>query len=165
MKGTWPSSYADGGTVAWTKAYATQDGGLIEVSYPAIRYGQIAVDTFHQRPMNYLPRWASLRATEGWAALQHHSVLRSTLIVYPSSSSRSLSEPRLLVNLLQGSFFTILPSADAEGEAFVPEWHAGNIYALGKAPPNAVRLPYPPSLNSPTTYQIVVSGDYEVRCF
>ncbi|KAI1790745.1 hypothetical protein LXA43DRAFT_973466 [Ganoderma leucocontextum] len=147
LNGTWPSSYADGGSIGWTKTYA-RDDGLIEVSYPAIR-------------------WASLRATEGWAALQHHSVLRSTLIVHPpsSSTSRSVFEPRLLVNLLQGSFFTILPSSDVVGEDFRQEWHVGNIYALGKAPPNAVRLPHPPSPDSPTTYQIVVSGDYEIRLF
>ncbi|PIL23730.1 hypothetical protein GSI_13480 [Ganoderma sinense ZZ0214-1] len=142
---TWPSSYVDGGSVGWSKACAGKDG-LIEVSYPAVR-------------------WASLRATEGWAALQHHSVLRSTLIVHPPSRSHSLSEPQLLVNLFQGSFFTILPSPDAVGEAVIPEWHAGNIYALGKAPPNALKLPHPPSLDSPTTYQIVVSGDYEIRLF
>ncbi|KAM5531823.1 hypothetical protein V8D89_014522 [Ganoderma adspersum] len=145
LDGTWPSSYADGGSVGWAKTRAGEDG-LIQVSYPAVR-------------------WASLRATEGWAALQHHSVLRSTFIVNPPSTPHGRSEPHLLVNLLQGSFFTILPSPDAMYEAFVPEWHAGNVYALGKAPPNVVRLPHPPSLDSPTTYQIVVSGDYEIRLF
>ncbi|TBU28927.1 hypothetical protein BD311DRAFT_757466 [Dichomitus squalens] len=145
LNATWPSSYADGGSVGWTKAQSLDD--VIEVSYPSVR-------------------WAALRATEGWAALQHHSVLRSVITVYPPSnpSNQETSIPRLLVDLDQGSFFTLLPS-DNKDDKFVPEWHAGNIYALGRAPPNAVSLPYPPSTDSPTTYEIVVSGDYEIRLF
>ncbi len=40
LDGNWPSSYADGGSVGWSKVYAGEDG-LIEVSYPAVRYGKI----------------------------------------------------------------------------------------------------------------------------
>ena len=83
--------------------------------------------------------------------------------MYPPSnpSAKEALAPRLLVNLIQGSFFTIVP-AGVQGDNFTPEWHAGNIYALGRAPPNAVELPYPPSTDSPTSYEIFVSGDYEV---
>ena len=114
-------------------------------------------------------RWQSLRATEGWAALQHHNLLRTTLTVYPPSSlahGQVSSVPRLAVTLIQGSFFTIrspLNSTGTQGSAFVPEWHTGNIYAMARAPPNFVDLPSPPSLDAPTTYELVVSGDYEVR--
>ncbi|KAL7283154.1 hypothetical protein ACG7TL_002580 [Trametes sanguinea] len=150
LNATYPSSYADGGFVGWSKVQSLEDGTL-EVSYPETR-------------------WEALRATEGWAALQHHSVLRSTITVYPpSSSSDSLAEviPRLLVNLSQGSFFAIapIPSGDGDDSTVVPEWHAGNIYALERSPPNAVALPTKPSSTFPTTYTILVSGDYEIRLF
>ncbi|KAI0670663.1 hypothetical protein C8Q78DRAFT_1070204 [Trametes maxima] len=142
---TYPSSYADGGLVGWTKAQSQEDGNL-QISFPDIR-------------------WESLRTTEGWAALQHHSVLRSTVTVYPPPqlTSAPASVPRLLVKLIQGSFFTVLPSQRQNSS--VPIWHAGNIYALGRSPPNAVSLPAPPSSDQPTTYDIFVSGDYEIRLF
>ncbi|KAI9056689.1 hypothetical protein FKP32DRAFT_1682226 [Trametes sanguinea] len=147
---TYPSSYADGGFVArWSKAHSQADGTL-DVSYPHIR-------------------WEALRATEGWAALQHHSVLRSTITVYPPSppSNGLFGAPRLLVKLSQGSFFAVTPvsSDDAVDSTVVPEWHAGNIYALERSPPNAVALPTGSSSTSPTTYHIFVSGDYEIRLF
>ncbi|KAI0371785.1 hypothetical protein BV20DRAFT_1066969 [Pilatotrama ljubarskyi] len=146
---TYPSAYADGGLVGWTKARSEADGTLA-VSFPNVR-------------------WESLRATEGWAALQHHSVLRSTLTVYPPAQAEKLSAypPRLLVDLVQGSFFTVLP-ANAEvlsDVTVVPEWHAGNIYAMSRSPKNSVVLPEPPSRTSPTTYNIFISGDYEIRLF
>ena len=96
--------------------------------------------------------------------MQHHSVLRTTLTVHPPSQSHAAqhpANPRLSVNLLRGSFFTVLPGAGAD--VSVPEWHAGNIYELGSAVPNAVDLPSAPSLDRPTTYELVVSGDYEAR--
>ncbi|KAI0646781.1 hypothetical protein C8Q79DRAFT_907130 [Trametes meyenii] len=145
LNATYPSAYADGGFVGWSK-FRSEEGGNLQISFPDIR-------------------WESLRATEGWAALQHHSVLRSTITVYPPSHSTSppANVPRLLVNLIQGSFFTVVPSSSQNPS--VPEWHAGNIYALGQSPPNAVSLPVPPNTDSPTTYDIFMSGDYEIRLF
>ncbi|KAH9857796.1 hypothetical protein C2E23DRAFT_719844 [Lenzites betulinus] len=147
---THPSAYADSGLVGWSKAHSREDGTL-EVSFPNIR-------------------WESLRATEGWAALQHHSVLRSTLAVYPPAqpNSRTKSPPRLRVNLVQGSFFTVVPTrtpASLLSQEPVPEWHAGNIYDMGRSPSNLVTLPVSPSLSEPTSYDIIVSGDYEIRLF
>ncbi|KAI8998905.1 hypothetical protein BD414DRAFT_476389 [Trametes punicea] len=143
---THPSAYADGGFVGWTQARSQEDGTLI-VSYPNIR-------------------WEALRATEGWAALQHHSVLRSTLTLYPPTNLDDglATPPRLLINLRQGSFFTVVPVSHSD-IAVVPEWHAGNIYAMGRSPPNVVSLPTAPSMTSPTAYNIFVSGDYEIRLF
>ncbi|KZT03565.1 uncharacterized protein LAESUDRAFT_814646 [Laetiporus sulphureus 93-53] len=146
----WPSSYADGGAVRWTTVRFKGDGEL-DVSFPNIR-------------------WESLRATEGWAALQHHSVLRSTVTVYPPSSTMSAhsnSHPRLLVNLVQGSFFTVIPRTNAEhsSPSIVPQWHAGNVYDMNRAPLQAVSFPTPPSRISPTTYDLFISGDYEIRLF
>lgn len=110
--------------------------------------------------------WASLRATEGWAALQHHAVLRTTLTVLPPhfDSEQPPDVPNLLVELKRGSFFTIVP-ADAEweqGDSFVPEWYSGNIYEVDGAPSHLVTLSTVPSAQSTTVYHLYVSGDYEV---
>ncbi|ETW85653.1 hypothetical protein HETIRDRAFT_150141 [Heterobasidion irregulare TC 32-1] len=158
---SWPSSYADGGLVSWSTVNATDsaspDPGNLKVSFPHIR-------------------WSALRATEGWAALQHHAVLHTTLTVHapqPLSESESQPEPQavlpnLIVTLTQGAFFTILPAHDAGSSldsAIVPEWYSGNIYAMERAPPKAVRFPAPPSARGSTTYDVFVSGDYEIRLF
>jgi hypothetical protein len=110
--------------------------------------------------------WAFLRATEGWAALQHHAVLRTTLTVHPpcSDSQPPPAVPNFLVELNGGSFFTLVP-ADVEWKQrhdFVPEWYSGNIYKVDCAPPHLVNLPTVPSAVSPTVYHLYVSGDYEV---
>ncbi|KAL6309159.1 hypothetical protein BKA93DRAFT_821973 [Sparassis latifolia] len=142
-----PSSYADGGDVGWSAANYSETGTL-EVSFPDIR-------------------WTSLRATEGWAALQHHTVLHASITVYPPSAHVSSSAtPHLLVEVLRGSFFTVLPSRlNESSDPVVPVWYAGNVYALGSAPPQAVALPVPPSITSPTSYDLLISGDYEIRLF
>jgi hypothetical protein len=108
-------------------------------------------------------RWQNLRDTEGWAALQHHAVLRTTVTVIPPSGRHESKgqPPKLRVNLVQGSYFTLLP--EQTDSAVVPQWHAGNIYNMERAIPRTVELPHPPSTESPTTYQLFVSGDYEVR--
>ncbi|KAJ7090213.1 hypothetical protein B0H15DRAFT_779111 [Mycena belliarum] len=144
---TWPSSYADGGRVGWTKTQATLEGDL-KVSFPNIR-------------------WSDLRATEGWAALQHHAVLHTTITLFPPSKHNPESvPPRLLVQLIQGSYITIVPASHSQVLS-PPEWHAGNIYAMERTLPRAIDLPSPPSLTSPTTYHAFVSGDYEagIRLF
>jgi hypothetical protein len=105
--------------------------------------------------------------TEGWAALQHHTVLCTTLTILPPGpdlKQQPSDVPNLLVELKRGSFFTIVP-ADVEREQrhdFLPEWYSGNIYDVDGAPPHLVRLPTVPSALSPTEYHLYVSGDYEV---
>ncbi|KAK0502905.1 hypothetical protein EDD18DRAFT_1135549 [Armillaria luteobubalina] len=139
---TWPSSYADDGRVTWNSVIF-EDIGDIEVSFPDIR-------------------WESLRATEGWTALQHHAVLRSTLTVHPPiDPSGSTPVPHLLVQLLQGSYFTILPKKGRRE----PRWYSGNIYAMERSLPQEVPLPVLPSNDSATHYDIFISGDYEIRLF
>lgn len=122
----------------------------------------------HGRLILDILSWASLRATEGWAALQHHAVLRTTLTVHPpcSDSQPPPAVPNFLVELKGGSFFTLVP-ADVEWKQrhdFVPEWYSGNIYKVDCAPPHLVNLPTVPSAVSPTVYHLYVSGDYEVLC-
>lgn len=115
---------------------------------------------------DYAYRWEAIRATEGWAGLQHHALLHTTITVTPPSGlsqNEQVEPPRLLVELLQGSFFTILPSRDAHRPAeLVPKWYMGNIYAMNRVLPQTVPLPAAPSLRGPATYEIFVSGDYEV---
>ena len=111
-------------------------------------------------------RWEAIRATEGWAGLQHHTLLHTTVTVTPpsdSSQKRPIDPPRLLVELQQGSFFTILPLHNTgSSTGFVPKWYMGNIYAMNWVLPQTVPLPAAPSLTGPTTYDLFVSGDYEV---
>ncbi|KAH9951491.1 hypothetical protein B0H21DRAFT_818527 [Amylocystis lapponica] len=146
LEASFSSAYADDGNVGWTTARSNDDG-VLNVSFPNIR-------------------WSSLREYEGWAALQYHSVLRTKVTVYPPSGppEASISPPHLLVDILQGSFFTVLPSEPKES-VIVPTWYAGNIYALERSPPQTVILPIPPSETSPTSYDLFVSGDYEIRLF
>lgn len=69
--------------------------------------------------------------------------------------------PRLLVQLKQGSFFTLRPQTQPIS-SFVPEWYAGNIYGMEWAQSRVVLLPENPSLLEPTLYDVFISGDYEV---
>ncbi|KAN0124017.1 hypothetical protein V8E52_002507, partial [Russula decolorans] len=140
LDASYPSSLADGGSVPWSKAMLGLDGNLA-VSFPHIR-------------------WASLRTTEGWAGLQHHAVLRTTLTVHPpcSDSQSPPAVPNFLVELKGGSFFTLVP-ADVEWKQrqdFVPEWYSGNIYQVDCAPPHLVNLPTVPSAVSPTVYYLYI---------
>ncbi|KAJ7168119.1 hypothetical protein C8R43DRAFT_1060269 [Mycena crocata] len=139
---TWPSSYVENGRVGWTTATTTANGDL-KISFPNIR-------------------WSDLRATEGWAALQHHAVLRTNITLFPPPGSDSSPAPRLLVQLIQGSYIAILPASEPSSP---PEWHAGNIYAMERTLPRAIELPTSPSMTGPTIYQVFVSGDYEAGPF
>ncbi|KAJ8699615.1 hypothetical protein PTI98_002711 [Pleurotus ostreatus] len=141
----YPSSYADGGNVSWTTTTSNK-AGEIKVAFPNIR-------------------WQSLRATEGWAALQHHAVLRGTLTVSSTPPYGIRERPRLLVQLLQGSFFTIIPSDLTKSQGITPRWYHGNIYAMERALPQAVDLPVPPEASKQTQYTIFISGDFEIRLF
>ncbi|KDR81373.1 hypothetical protein GALMADRAFT_263657 [Galerina marginata CBS 339.88] len=141
---SWPSSYVDGGFVKWTQAISNPNGDL-EISFPEIR-------------------WKALRSTEGWAALQHHAVLRTTITLYPPTDLVFGDSPQLLISLKQGSYFALRPQGQ-DVSSFVPEWYAGNIYDLEHALAHVVYLPAVPSLNKPTKYDLFVSGDYEIRLF
>ncbi|KAF5391841.1 hypothetical protein D9757_001678 [Collybiopsis confluens] len=138
---TYPSAYADGGTVAWTKTPVASDGALTVVFPDSVR-------------------WKTLRDTEGWAALQHHAILRSTLTVYPSGSPAS-PPPKLRIQLDGASFFAIIRQSSSND---APRWYAGNIYGIEHALPRVVDLDSP-HLDKPTTYDIFLSGDYEIRLF
>ena len=72
--------------------------------------------------------------------------------------------PCLLVRLKQGSFFTLRPQTQPIS-SFTPEWYAGNIYDMERAQSRVVLLPGNPSLLEPTSYDVFISGDYEVFFF
>lgn len=151
----------------WSRVLTSPDGNLA-VSFPNIRCA-IICSINHGVSFNPtgIHSWASLRATEGWAVLQHHAVLRTTLTVLPprsDSKQQTPDIPNIIVELERGSFFTIVP-ADVEWEQrrnFIPEWYSGNIYGFDGAPPHPVKPPTVPSAVSPTVYHLYVSGDYEV---
>lgn len=110
-------------------------------------------------------RWDRLRATEGWAALQHHSVLHTTLtVVPPRSSTNGMSIPRMLFQLTQGTYFTVLPKNFPENSpgAFVPEWQTGNVYAMHRSTENTVDMRDHISRDNSTAFDVFISGDYEV---
>ncbi|EJD02092.1 uncharacterized protein FOMMEDRAFT_157287 [Fomitiporia mediterranea MF3/22] len=143
LEETWPSSLSESGEVSWKAAFLNPRGELA-VSFPDVR-------------------WEKIRATEGWAGLQFHSVLRAPLTFLPprTKNPRPL-QPKLRVELTQGSFFTILPR---EATGVHPEWHPGNIYGMAHAAPNTVELPGVLNPDKPTTFDFYISGDYEIRLF
>ncbi|KAF8556922.1 hypothetical protein OG21DRAFT_1505960 [Imleria badia] len=108
-----------------------------------------------------------MRATEGWAGLQHVNVLRGWLSLRPPSNfGGDASDPLLRTELLQGAFFTVLPPPDSpERKTHVPEWHYGNIYTLERAPVQFVRLPVSPSRKKEARYEVIICAPYEIRLF
>lgn len=108
--------------------------------------------------------WYQIRATEGWAGLQHLNVLRGWLSVLPPSDrDEQPSEPLLRTELLQGAFFTVLPPPGSpERKAHVPQWHDGNIYTLERAPVQLVKLPVSPTSNREMRYEVIICAPYEV---
>ena len=95
--------------------------------------------------------------------MQHHAIFRTTLTLFPQvdTNSQINQSPRLLVELKQGSYFTLRPQ-NQPLSSFVPEWYAGNIYDMERAQSRVVLLPDTPSLLEPTSYDVFISGDYEV---
>lgn len=163
----WPSAYADDGEVSWSKAQA--EGGRLAVSFPHIRYACVLSRTVNIYLTQSAPcgSWASLRATEGWAALQHHTVLHTSLTVYPPANlgRDAVTPSQLLVDLQRGSFLAVLPpwnQGDTSEASRIPRWYAGNLYRMKASPLQAVPLPTSPSRGVPTTYDLFISGDYEV---
>ena len=63
---------------------------------------------------------------------------------------------------MHGSFFTIVPVHRKSDDASVPEWYSGNMYAMNRAPYQVVDFPAVLSKDEPTTFDIFISGDYEV---
>lgn len=149
-------------TISWAKCTTDSVSGALEVSYPNVRSDVFSGGPEAATHLNLPRRWSRIRQTEGWAGLQHHSVLHTVLTISPPTTfdhDGSYAPPRLHVNLVQGSFFTILPRSGGDR---VPKWYSGNIYSIGRSLPRIIDFPSTPSLAFPTAYDIFVSGDYEV---
>lgn len=132
--------------------------------FPKNKASELAL--FLNHPFHHPLRWKDLRATEGWTALQHHAIFRTTITLFPQLNSNPHTTPHLLVQLNQASYFTLRPQSHPLS-SFVPEWYAGNIYDMDPALPRVVPLPQSPSLLEPTSYDVFISADYEVsstRC-
>ena len=132
------------------------------MSYPNVRLDIISGGSEASAHWSCPHRWSRIRQTEGWAGLQHHSVLRTVLTIFPPTNfdpNGSPVPPRLHVNLVQGSFFTILPRSGGDR---VPKWYSGNIYSMERSLERIIDFPSTPSSVSPTSYDVFVSGDYEV---
>ncbi|KAG8905825.1 hypothetical protein FRB99_008190 [Tulasnella sp. 403] len=147
---TYYSSFPDGGIVSWQRQLSVRPTGSYSVTYPDIR-------------------WASIRATQGWSGLQHHSVFRTTITVSPPASDLVPLPPppphSLLVSVSRGSLFAIQPR-DSElcMTSDSPSWGFGNIYDM-PAKPQAFRLPSTLSVNASTSFDLFISADYEIRLF
>ncbi|KDQ06009.1 hypothetical protein BOTBODRAFT_60799 [Botryobasidium botryosum FD-172 SS1] len=135
-----PSSLAENGFVGWS-TQSSQNAGTYELVYPDVP-------------------WALLRSTQGWAGLQHHSLIHTTLTITPPDEPTLLPHS-VLISLLQGSFFTVLPR-DAKD---VPiQWYTGNIYGH-PSQPQSIPLSVDLSTSQPTILDLFISADYEIRLF
>ena len=83
-------------------------------------------------------------------------------MIPPAKAGSEAAVPRILVQLKQGSYFTILPIDETRR---TPEWYLGNIYDMEQVLPRVVDLPTSPDPTNPTEYEIFISGDYEVIRF
>ncbi|EJT98485.1 hypothetical protein DACRYDRAFT_110928 [Dacryopinax primogenitus] len=134
-RGRWTSALADGGEVGWSSVWLEE--GELALSYPQVR-------------------WKELRSTAGWAALQHHSLLHTTLSLPALSSSYTLE-----LRVTQASFFCLLPRERNHTDTDSVEWHHANIYALAHYPPS----PFPLLPSPAREYDLYISADYEIRLF
>lgn len=112
--------------------------------------------------------WKEIRDTQGWAGLQHHSLIRATLTIWPPSTPidpDGAQFPRaIFASVSQGSMFVLLSRSTAATKNEKPTWHIGNIYAMREVP-QRISLPGDISTTSPTQFDLLISADYEIRLF
>ena len=139
-----PSALVDGGFATWSNAKTSL--GTFVVSHPGVR-------------------WQNMRNILGWSTLQNHSVIHSSFTVAPLQSSPGNDErsPVLQVTLKQGSYIAIL-ERDRDSVTGDVAWNEGDIYAQSNSP---LRIPLAALLRrrEPTTFDVFISADYEIRLF
>jgi hypothetical protein len=101
---SYPSAYGTNGSASWATLRPDDEGWL------DVEWAPPLVD------------WVGLRRTEGWAGLQHLSLLRSEIVVPAAASYVGL--------LVQGHAWAIVPQDRLE-EPVV--WHTGDIYAFSES--------------------------------
>ena len=139
---SFPSSLVDGGNVKWSSKRVSSSGEY-DISYPGVR-------------------WAALRSILGWSALQHHSVLHTTMTIFPPRLPHSSELPALSVTLKQGSFVTFVPRIEDLNDEI--QWFEGDIYAQSSSP-RVLPLHSATSTSDPTIFDVFISVDYEIRLF
>lgn len=85
------------------------------------------------------------------------------MTLFPPTSTEASTfhvDPRILVDLKQGSYFALRPKECAA--EYVHRWFAGNIYDLERSLPVCVELPASTPSSDRLEYELFVSGDYEV---
>jgi hypothetical protein len=101
---------------------------------------------YGQSPVHYsisFPevRWESIRNTEGWAGLQHHALLHTTIrlsLPWPRDGFTGPQMAHLLLFASQCSYIAIFDSG--YGNSVIPRWHACDIYSFTDAP--TIRIPF-----------------------
>ncbi|KAG9079401.1 hypothetical protein FS749_008552 [Ceratobasidium sp. UAMH 11750] len=149
---SYPSHLVDGGFVHWNNVSLLNHHTPLSISQ---------LDSRVQDSVSYsvsFPdvRWESIRATEGWAGLQHHVLLHATVRIDPSSFTGGLDNATptyLLLSAIQCSHVAVL---DMSLSPTVPRWHTGNIYAYPDAP--IIRIPLFFN-NSVTDHQHIPTSD------
>ncbi|KAF8595688.1 hypothetical protein BDV93DRAFT_611299 [Ceratobasidium sp. AG-I] len=170
---SFPSHLVDEGWVYWSNAslidrqdeFHAQNSARYAISFPRVR-------------------WGAIRATEGWAGLQHHVLLHTKIFLMPPLSYNPLVDQKpthLLLSASQCSYLAVLAPIS---NSVVPRWHTGNIYAYSDAP--AIKIPLNDALFASRQYtsssqwqptdsilkssriiqlDLLMSLDYEIRLF
>lgn len=158
---TWPSELVFGGEIGWT-TFETGPDGWTEILYPdmmqvLLRCGVIRAED---------DRWDQLRSDHGWAALQHQSVLRTSLSI-PSIPGRKATP--ILIDVSQGTEFALIPR---DTESTTPTIrYTGDVYAYATTPSgtletNGSTSNFARSLAmKPGGYTLLARAMYEIRMF
>ncbi|KAG9018296.1 hypothetical protein FRB90_011626 [Tulasnella sp. 427] len=145
---TYPSSLPDGGLVSWSH-HSTSSPGSFRISFPSVRWGYV-------------------RSTQGWAGLQHHSLVRATIVLRPPTirlrDGLGKTPIGMKVSVSQGSMFAVLPRYGHGETDDNVKWHFGNIYDLPEVP-QVITLSQNVSPLEETSFDLFISADYEIRLF
>lgn len=97
-------------------------------------------------------RWDSLHISDGWAATQHQTLLRTNLSATGSSPSR------LGITLVEGAEWALFgPDGTTDG------WHLGDTYSYSSLHPTSLDLAHVVEVPEAGTYTFVVRSVYDLR--
>lgn len=141
--GEWPSAYGFNGLALWGRFQVGDD------DWTTISWDQLD--------------WDQLRRTEGWAALQYSTLLRTELYI-GNGDTKDSKDSSLAVefDLTQAHAYAIVPKNRSASS--IVEWHTGDIYGYSMALPD-----FPSRLTSavhdlePGEYWVIVRALFEIR--
>ncbi|KAH7320546.1 hypothetical protein B0J17DRAFT_685121 [Rhizoctonia solani] len=167
---SFPSHLADGGLVYWQ----TSSAKPTLVNSEAAIHG--AASSIHYSIAFPEIRWESIRATEGWAGLQHHALLHTKIRLIPPQPHATFFALRPTYLVLSASQCSYIAVFGPKEESLTPRWYTCNIYDHAGMPP--IRVPLKPHLGSylarrdsvgsileTIELDVLVSLDYEIRLF